>query len=91
MDGPALGEARVRVRVERDGEPVEDATVEVRGDMTHAGMAPVLAEATAVEPGIYVTRGFEFTMAGDWIVTAQVVFADGETLSRVLTLNVPGR
>lgn len=64
----------------KDGDAlVEGAAVEVHGDMTHAGMAPVIAAALEVEPGLYRTEAFGFTMAGDWIITAQAKAQDGRT------------
>jgi hypothetical protein len=64
----------------KDGDAlVEGAAVEVHGDMTHAGMAPVIAAALEVEPGLYRTEVFGFTMAGDWIITAQAKAQDGRT------------
>jgi len=64
----------------KDGDAlVEGAAVEVHGDMTHAGMAPVIAAALEVEPGLYRTEAFGFTMAGDWIITAQAKARDGRT------------
>jgi hypothetical protein len=74
---PAVGPAVVTVRVARDGAPVAGAEVEVTGDMTHAGMIPVIAPALEAEPGVYRTDAFAFDMAGDWIVTAEVELADG--------------
>lgn len=76
-DGAAVGPAVVRVEARDGGAPLTGAEVEVRGDMTHAGMAPVLVTAGEAEPGVYVAAGFTFTMAGDWIVSATVTAADG--------------
>jgi hypothetical protein len=75
---PAVGPAAVTVRVARDGAPVKGADVEVTGDMTHAGMVPVVAAAEEVEPGVYRTDAFAFDMAGDWIVTAEVELPGGD-------------
>lgn len=76
-----VGRGTVTVTV-RDGEaPVSGATVEVQGDMTHAGMTPVIAGAVEAEPGVYRTDGFAFTMAGDWIVTAEVSTPDGREVT----------
>ena len=74
---PAVGPAEVTVRVAREGAPLEGADVEVTGDMTHAGMVPVVAAAPEVEPGVYRTDAFAFDMAGDWIVTAEVELSGG--------------
>lgn len=78
-DDPTVGPATVAVYVLDDGEGVTGASVEVTGDMTHAGMAPVTAEAPQAEPGLYRTQDFEFTMAGDWILTAEITLPDGTT------------
>ncbi len=75
----AVGGGVVEVTV-RDGDaPVSGATVAVQGDMTHAGMAPVIADAPEAEPGLYRTGEFAFSMAGDWVVTAEVETADGRS------------
>ena len=59
-----------------DGAPIDGATVTLRGDMSHAGMEPVLATAAAQGQGRY-SADFEWTMAGDWIVTVQAALPDG--------------
>ena len=74
---PQLGTSPLRIVVERDGEVVTGAEVSVTGDMTHAGMVPVVREAAELEPGVFVADDFEFTMAGDWILTADVRLPDG--------------
>ena len=86
---PALGEVPLRVTVLMDGAPVNGAQVEVTGDMTHAGMAPVLAEAEEQGDGTYETQ-FAFDMAGDWIITVDVTYPDGVKLSEHLAASVPG-
>ena len=88
---PALGEAKVLVYVLRDNQGVSGATVEVTGDMTHAGMAPVTASAKEVGAGLYETEGFAFTMAGDWLITSEVVYPDGTEAEDTTALSVPGQ
>ncbi|ACZ37678.1 FixH family protein [Sphaerobacter thermophilus] len=74
----AVGPATVTVTIrDQDNAPVTGATVEVEGNMSHAGMKPVFADAHHQGDGQYVTEGFEFTMGGDWILTARVTLADG--------------
>ena len=68
------------------GQPVTDVTVSVEGNMTHAGMIPVLSEsvwdgADGSEDGAY-TIPFEFTMFGDWIITAKIEQRDGTILTQ---------
>ncbi len=62
--------------VDASGAPIDDATVTLRGDMSHAGMEPVLATAVAQGQGRY-SADFAWTMAGDWVVTVQVTLPDG--------------
>ena len=83
-----VGRAPVRVSVQRDSEGVSGASVEVIGEMTHAGMVPVIAEAREVEPGVYRAEDFEFNMAGDWVVSAEVSLGSGEELRAVRSLSV---
>jgi len=69
-DPPVVGPATLRLRLlDASGKPVSGlGTVEVEGTMSHAGMQPVIVTARETDSGIYVTDGFRFTMAGDWIV-----------------------
>lgn len=86
---PVVGPSTVTVFVlNPDGSGVPGATVEVTGDMTHAGMVPVIDTAEEVRAGEYATRNFEFTMAGDWILTTDVTLADGTSLTDEIELNV---
>lgn len=63
-------------------EPIQGAVIEVRGDMTHAGMIPVDGKAEGgTEDGRYVVP-FEWTMGGDWIVTVRATLPDGRTTLR---------
>ncbi|MBP8948559.1 MAG: FixH family protein, partial [Candidatus Promineofilum sp.] len=60
-----------------DGQPIDGANpVSLRGDMSHAGMEPVLATAAGAGDGLY-TADFEWTMAGDWTVTIEATLPDG--------------
>lgn len=88
---PRLGASPVTVDLRGVSGPVTGAEVEVTGDMTHAGMIPVLRDTIEIEPGLYQADDFEFTMAGDWIVTAEVVLPGGDRASGELRTTVPGR
>jgi len=60
-----------------DGQPIDGANpVTLRGDMSHAGMKPVLATATGAGDGLY-SADFEWTMAGDWTVSIEATLPDG--------------
>ncbi|MCB0033630.1 MAG: copper chaperone PCu(A)C [Anaerolineales bacterium] len=77
----AVGETNLMVTLtDADGNPVNDATLSVKGDMSHAGMQPVLSEASNGDNGTY-TIPFEWTMGGDWIVTIDATLPDGTTVS----------
>ncbi|MEN3329256.1 MAG: hypothetical protein V7638_4063 [Acidobacteriota bacterium] len=47
--------------------------------MSHAGMAPVSAQAREVDPGLY-RAAIELSMVGDWVVVAHVSLANGRKL-----------
>ena len=74
-----VGDATLLVTVaDEEDNPINDASVSVRGDMTHAGMIPVIPDAvTTAEEGVY-SIPFEFTMGGDWIITVDVTLANDE-------------
>ena len=57
-----VGDATLLVTVtDEESNPINDASVSVRGDMTHAGMIPVIPDAvTTGEDGVYAIP-FEFT------------------------------
>jgi hypothetical protein len=77
---PHIGQARLVVQVaDSGGQPIDDAQLAIKGDMTHAGMVPVLAEIDGGgQNGLYEIP-FEWTMAGDWVVTVDLRLPDGAT------------
>lgn len=82
-----VGPAQVTVTLKgQEGEPIENAAVEVEGNMSHAGMVPVIAEAAGGADGRYVTQDFEFTMGGDWFITVRVTLPDGRTAEQTFDL-----
>ncbi len=71
-----VGEALAVVTVrDRAGQPVDNARVQVRGDMTHAGMVPVIVETSSSVDGRY-ELDFNWTMGGDWFVDVTVTLPD---------------
>lgn len=79
---PAVGPAALTVTLTNaSGQPVENARLEIEGNMTHAGMTPVLAQVSSGSNGQYQAP-FEWTMGGDWIVTVKATLADGQIISR---------
>jgi hypothetical protein len=89
-DAPKLGDATINVQVQQGDKGVSGATVKVTGSMSMAGMAPVTSTATEKKPGLYVTQGFHFTMAGAWVITADVTLPNGHKVSQDLKVNVSG-
>lgn len=85
---PQVGQAAVTVTLsEADGQPITGAEVELEGNMTHAGMAPTLAQPSEVSPGRY-EAALDFTMAGDWFILVRATLPDGRKLER--QVDVPG-
>lgn len=80
-DPPVTGEAALTIRVTEHNQPIAGGKVTVRGDMSHAGMVPVLREGVILEQG-EITVPFEWTMAGDWFVEVTVTLPDGRTAQK---------
>jgi hypothetical protein len=87
-DPPRIGPAVVTVTLrDADGQPIQGALVTLEGNMNHAGMVPVLANATEVAEGRY-QADMEFTMGGDWFILVQAELPDGRSMER--KVDVPG-
>ena len=80
---PRVGPAVFSLKLTDAGtsKPVSGARVRLEGNMTHAGMSPVFAEAKEDEPGRYRAT-LEFTMGGDWVVLVHAVLPDGRKVER---------
>ncbi len=61
------------------------ARIKLEGNMSHAGMAPVFADAKEIEPGRYQSH-MDVSMAGDWHVSARVTLAGGREVVREFEL-----
>lgn len=87
---PGAGPDQLWVRLlDRDGHSLENGFVRARGDMTHAGMVPAFGEASVAVDGVY-RLPFEWSMAGDWIVTIEAELPDGRRASRQFDVTVTG-
>lgn len=85
---PEVGPAQLVVTItDPNGQPIDSATLDIQGNMTHAGMVPVLAQSSKGENGRYVVP-FEWTMGGDWIVTVEITLENGQVLSREFPITV---
>lgn len=85
---PRMGPATVTIALrDTDSQPISGASVEIEGNMSHAGMVPVLATASEVDPGFYEAE-LDFTMGGDWFILVRADLPDGRSLER--KIDVPG-
>jgi len=88
---PAVGPARLIITLQDTlGNPMDGARVEVEGNMSHAGMAPVFETARAQGNGLYVVPAFRFTMAGDWVLTVRATLPGGESTEIQKAVGVVG-
>jgi YtkA-like protein len=71
----------LRITDAASSKPLSGAHVRLEGNMTHAGMSPVFAEAKEAEPGRYRAT-LEFTMGGDWVVLVHAALPDGREVER---------
>ncbi|MDQ7026820.1 MAG: copper chaperone PCu(A)C [Anaerolineae bacterium] len=89
-DLAVTGDSTVLVTVtDNDGNAINDATVTIRGDMSHAGMAPVIRDVETGEEGVFSTD-YEWTMAGDWEVSVTVTLPDGTSAGETFAFTVEG-
>ena len=86
---PAIGgDAIVTITLTgKDDRPITDAVVEITGDMAHHGMMPISGKGEHTENGQYVVP-LRWTMAGDWIVTVNVVLVDGSQFEQIFNQQV---
>jgi hypothetical protein len=85
---PQIGLARITISLADAGrQPISGARVALEGNMSHAGMVPVFAQASEVTPGRY-QADLEFTMGGDWFILVRADLPDGRSMER--KVDVPG-
>ena len=79
---PRVGPSTITLRLaEASGKPATGVRVKLEGNMSHAGMTPVFADAKEIEPGQYSST-MELSMAGDWYVVVHMTRPDGRQLQR---------
>lgn len=77
---PRVGKVTITLNIQdTSGAPVAGAQLVFEGNMSHAGMVPVVTEAKEVQPGRYQSV-MELSMAGDWNITVHVTLSDGRKL-----------
>lgn len=87
---PAVGKYTLNIRLfDGNDNPVNDATIAVKADMTHAGMVPILGNATEGDKGLYKVP-FEWTMGGDWVIVVQATLPDGTVAEETFPLTISG-
>ncbi len=76
---PRVGKALLTLDVKDDADhPVQGAILKLEGNMAHAGMKPVFADAREEQAGRYRAE-LEFTMGGDWFILVDGHLADGRS------------
>lgn len=89
-DPPTVGDATLVVSLrDANGDPISGANIDVRGDMNHAGMEPVEADASTDVSGDYRIP-FEWTMGGDWFVIVNATLPDGTVVEEQFDYTVMG-
>ncbi len=87
-EDPKTGNLPVSVFILKENQGVSGAKVEVTGNMTHAGMEPVIVEAKETEAGLYMADPFVIEMPGDTVITADITLSDGTKFSANKALTV---
>ncbi len=84
---PRVGPLTITLRLtDSSGKPVSGARIAVEGNMSHAGMTPVLADAKETGDGTYRVS-IDLSMAGDWIVVAHATLQDGRKIEDQFEIN----
>jgi hypothetical protein len=68
------------------GNPAQGAHIALEADMSHAGMAPIFADAKEAGSGLY-QGGLRLTMGGDWVILAHVTLANGGKFERQIRVD----
>ncbi len=88
---PAVGPARLIISLhDTAGVALSGAEIRVEGTMSQAGMIPVGDTAQMEGPGLYIVPSFNFTTAGDWILTLTGTLPDGRVARIRKRTNVVG-
>ncbi len=79
---PRVGSVTIVLRLtDASGTAVKGARLELEGNMSHPGMAPVFTETTETEPGRY-RANLVLSMAGDWHIAVHITLRDGRKFDR---------
>jgi len=87
---PPTGDGRLAFRLsDENGQPIDSAALNIRADMTHAGMLPIEASTVISEAGVYRIP-VRWTMAGDWIISVEASLSDGRRATHSFDMTVTG-
>ncbi len=67
-----VGFRPVKFSLSQAGKALLVKEVSITGQMTHAGMTPVLAKAKPLGAGVYQVENYHFNMAGDWVLQLEI-------------------
>ena len=82
-----VGQVAITLRLtDARGTPVTGALLKLEGNMSHAGMTPVFAEAIETGDGRY-RASLQLSMAGDWVVLVHATLPDGRKLEHQFEIN----
>jgi len=81
-----VGTVTVHVKVKDGPNSINNAEVELEGDMSHPGMAPAFGNAKGLGSGEY-EGPLHLNMPGDWVVLVHVKLPDGRKLEREIPLH----
>ena len=89
VDELLVGETTMTVTVtDAESNAIENpGTLNVRGDMDHAGMVPVIVDVEDSTDGVFSVP-FEWTMGGAWTVTATLTLSDDATVSQTFDYEI---
>jgi hypothetical protein len=71
----------LQITLTQNGTPVSGATLEIEGNMTHAGMEPLFVRVTEAAPGDY-RAPLDWTMGGEWLLTIRGTLPDGTAIEQ---------
>ena len=88
---PRVGTVTITLRLaDASGKLATGVQVKLEGNMSHAGMTPVFADAKETEPGRY-TSTMELSMAGDWYIVVYMILPDGRKVKREFEIKGVGQ
>lgn len=79
---PRVGQVEIWLHLkDASQKAIMGAEIKLEGNMSHAGMSPVLVDTQEVAPGEYHAN-IELSMAGDWIMLVHLTLPDGVKVER---------